>query len=66
VVVIDPDVSRMNNTFGFGRVVGSGLISSNSVSSATAGVPANNVTAKPILIHVILCFEIFMILASVF
>ena len=52
-------------TFGFGFFVGSGLINSNSVSSAIAGIPASNAKAQLTLIHVVLRVEIFMILASI-
>jgi hypothetical protein len=51
----------MNITFGFGFLVGSGVISNSSVSSAIAGTPANSAIAQLTLIHVALAKEIFMI-----
>jgi hypothetical protein len=51
-------------TFGLGFCVGSGLISSSSVSSATAGIPVSKANAQLTLIHVVFFIEIIMIFAS--
>ena len=44
-----PEVSRMNRTFGFWSAPGSGVRSSSSVSSASAGAPASR--AKPLQVR---------------
>jgi hypothetical protein len=62
---MDPDVSRINMTFGVGVVDEPGFNNSNSVSSATTGAAASITYAKPALIHVNFCVKIFMILASI-